>query len=166
MGSLCQNFKMYVRLILLFLCYIEPNFTASLQRDEVICINNYKCLRKNQIENPNKLDKICRNFESPYCYCCGGTKNYVEHGTICRRFCAIEIINGKATKPCSLANEIEAHDDSVDASEPYPVRIPLVPMSQITCKGQPDPEPESTTEKEQLITPINQFRYGIDDIIE
>ena len=56
--SLCQNFKMYVRLVLLFLCFIEPNFTASLQRDEVICINNYKCLRKNQIENPNKLDKV------------------------------------------------------------------------------------------------------------
>ena len=61
--SLCQNFKMYVRLVLLFLCFIEPNFTASLQRDEVICINNYKCLRKNQIENPNKLDKVSDSLD-------------------------------------------------------------------------------------------------------
>ena len=69
--SLCQNFKMYVRLILLFLCFIEPNFTASLQRDEVICINNYKCLRKNQIENPNKLDKVSDSLDK--------INQYLEH---------------------------------------------------------------------------------------
>ena len=45
-------------ILMLLLCFFEPNLTASLTRDEAICINNYKCLRRNQIEDPNKLDKV------------------------------------------------------------------------------------------------------------
>jgi len=130
------------------LCFFEPNLTASLSRDEALCINNYKCLTRTQIEDPNKLDKICRSLDSPFCYCCGGTKNYVEHGKICRRFCAIEIIKGKATRPCQVNEQynLEVNEAPISVRDPYPARITLVPMSELICRGQSrNPESLSST---------------------
>merc|ERR1712062_649648 len=159
-------------------------------RDEALCINNYKCLTRTQIEDPNKLDKICRSLDSPFCYCCGGAKNYVEHGKICRRFCAIKIIKGKATRPCQVNEQynLEVNEAPISVRDPYPARITLVPMSELICRGQsrnPESSSSSTTTtestttsttelsttssrtnddyEEELITPINDdFRFGID----
>jgi len=143
------------------LCFFEPNLTASLSRDEALCINNYKCLTRTQIEDPNKLDKICRSLDSPFCYCCGGTKNYVEHGKICRRFCAIEIIKGKATRPCQVNEQynLEVNEAPISVRDPYPARITLVPMSELICRGQsrnPESSSSSTTSTTESMTSYTQ----------
>ena len=75
-------------------------------------------------------------MDSPFCYCCGGTKNYVEHGEICRRFCTYEIINGKPIKPCYVNKkyDLEVNKSHYDSREPYPTRVTLVPITEIVCK--------------------------------
>ena len=83
-------------------CYI---FCAGIPVDELYSGNKFlestkvkECKQNNIVrwrdgskkcfvDTMYSIDYNCRYFTRHLCYCCGPTKKYIEHGSICHRFC-------------------------------------------------------------------------------